>query len=309
MSWNWDHLRYFLALADTGTLSEAARQLGVSHSTVQRRVRVFEQTLNTQLFDRVIDGYVLTASGRALHCEAVKMRASIDAVSNEILDSDRLIEGMVVITTTDTLAYKVLPKLLYELSIRHNGLRFTLTMLNRFSDIHHHEAHIGIRTGREPPPELIGRKIGSIEFKACASSAYLKQYPLTAFPTDPAEHRFVVLDDSYANTPVSRWLHEKLTPESRLTTGSNFLTCASLCRAGLGITLLPSYLLVDDPELVELPLQNPIPHNDLWILSHTDYRDTERVRVVRHYLYEQLRQTFKLESEISLAQAQLAAKQ
>lgn len=292
MSWSWDHLRFFLALAEGGTLSTAARRLGVSHTTVLRRVRAFETSLGTQLFDHTAQGYTLTAAGETLRAEASGVRDAIESVARRIGGADAGLEGEVTITTTDTLAFAVLPPLLAELGERYPELRFTLSMRNRLSDIVNREADIAIRTGREPPERLIGRRVGTVHFAACASSDYAAAHALARFPDDVAAHRFVTLDGSYAGVPFHDWLEARLPPEAARTTVSGFLAAVAVCRAGMGITVLPSYLLAELPDLVELPVTERIATNELWVLSHADLRDTERVRVVRRHLFERLSERF-----------------
>ena len=294
MSWSWDHLRHFLALAEEGRLSGAARQLEVSHTTVLRRVRAFERDLGTRLFDRTPRGYALTPAGERLRVEAVEVRAAIERASREIVGRDAEPRGEVTITTTDTIACTVLPSPLAELAARHPDLRFRIDMVNRLSDLDNREADIAIRTCREPPARLIGRHVGSVRFVACAAPRYVESTGLERFPTETGAHRFVVLDHRYAATPFHRWLEARLSPRSVRTTVSGFLPALAACRAGMGISVLPEYLLDEAPELVALPTEGTgISTNELWILSHAGLRDTERVRLVRQRLYEALSRRFR----------------
>lgn len=288
MTWNWDHLRFFLALADDGTLSIAAKRLEVSHTTVLRRIRAFEKELQTQLFDHAQGGYTLTNSGRSLYTEAVKMQSAITGISRNIFGADAEIRGEVVITTTDTIAFAILPDLLAELQLQHESLRFTLDMLNGISDIDRREADIAIRACREPPDRLIGRHIGTIQFVACASNAYLSKNETKCFPVPSHAHRFITLDQRYAGSPFHSWFEDRLDANANCTKVSGFISAVALCRAGMGITVLPVYMLKAFPDLVALPTDELIPTNDLWILSHPDLRDTQRVRLVKQHLYERL---------------------
>jgi DNA-binding transcriptional LysR family regulator len=101
-------------------------------------------------------------------------------------------------------------------------------------------------------------------------------------------HRFIVLDESYRESPFQQWLDSQLPPDSYRTTVSSFLCAAALCRRGMGITILPDYLLERQDLLVRLPTDAPIPGNNLWILSHPDSRDKVRVRIVRRHLQQRL---------------------
>ena len=288
MSWNWDHLRFFLALADSQTLVAAANQLNVSHTTVLRRIRAFETELDVQLFEHTHQGYRLNEQGESLYAEATKMSAAMERVSRQIIGSDREAQGEVVITTTDTLAYEVLPSLLKEITDEHEGLRFSVKMINKLTDIDNYEADIAIRTCKTPPEQLIGRKVGTVKFVACASIEYANRTGLSRFPTSPELHRFIVLDESYRNSPFYRWLDERLTLTTYRTTVNNFLSARAMCCNHMGITVLPDYMITSQLGLLQLPSDDLISGNDLWILSHPDSRNMERVKLVRRLLHERL---------------------
>jgi DNA-binding transcriptional LysR family regulator len=288
MNWNWDHIRFFLALAEEGNLSRAARLLNVSHTTVLRRIRSFENQLESQLFSHTHAGYCLTESGQTLFNEARKMRGTLRELSREISGADNQLSGEVVITTTDTLARHVLPKILAKLSDKYVDLRFSLHMVNRLEDISNREADIAIRTCKTPPENLIGRKVSEIGFSCVASRSYIKKHKLAGFPKHVSKHRFIMLNDSYSAAPFYQWLEKKSKASTNVVRVNNFLCAAALAREGMGITVLPSYMLAKETTLQSLKTRDQISRNDLWVLSHVDLRATEKVRVVRQYLYDAL---------------------
>lgn len=285
---NWDNIRFFLALAKNKTLSGAGKELGVSHSTVQRRINAFERELNTHLFNRTESGYVKTAAGDALYREATQVQSTLNAISRQISDADDLTSGEVIITSTDTLSYFLLPEIVQVCNQKYPDLMIHLEMINSMSDMQNLQADIAIRTCQEPPANLIGRKIGSIEFAACASKEYIRAHNLKRFPERTADCHFVMLDKSYSDTQFYQWLDERVETRSKVTVTNGMLSAARLCAAGLGISLLPTYLLKSLSELQDLPCDGEPVTNDLWILSHPDLRDTARVRAVRQLLYDHL---------------------
>lgn len=289
MSVNWDHLRFFLALANTGSMTLAARELGVSHTTVLRRVRAIEKELETHLFDHTMQGHVLTPAGDSLHAEVQKVKYAVDNISRQISGVDQLIEGAVVITTTDTLGYCFMPSIVTRLHQRHPELSITLKVANRMSDISNREADIALRTCVAPPENLIGRKVGTIRFAACASQSYVEQHEISRFPDETAEHRFVVLDASFKEVPFYCWLAERIS--ENYVTVNGLLTAYHLCVAGAGITVLPTYLINASAGLVELPAIEPVASNDLWLLSHVDLRDTLRIKLVKRFLLDELQRS------------------
>ena len=290
--WSWDHLRYFIALAEHGTLSAAGRELDVSHSTVLRRIRAFEATLETRLFEHASNRYILTSAGTELHEQAQQMKFALDAVARNINGADQELAGKIVIATTDSLSYMLLPELLKELSDLHTELHFTVLMNNRMSNIEDREVDIAIRTCKEPPDSLIGRCVGNIDFSVCAAKDYLNKHPLDEFPADVTGHHFIRLVSSFQGMPFYDWLNARLTPDVHTLEVNNFLLAAAMCREGHGITVLPSYMLDNDTELQALKTDAPIESNKLWILCHSDLRDTERVRCVRRFLFDALSRQF-----------------
>lgn len=286
--WNWDHLRYFFALAEQGTLSAAGRQLNVSHTTVLRRIRVFEASLQTRLFEHTTSGYQLTSSGAELREQATVLKNSLDAVARNIARADHEIAGEVLITTTDSLGFCLMPPLVKELTEAHPELNIKVHMGIQMSDVQNREADIAIRTCKEPPDSLIGRCIGSIAFSACASLEYISENKLHAFPIDSTQHQFVMLDSGFAGIPFYDWLSSRVSADCPTIEVNNFLLAKAMCAEGMGITVLPSYMLEGDSRLQELSTLEPIEQNTLWILSHSDLRDTARMRLVRQFLFDSL---------------------
>jgi len=292
MNLNWDHLRFFLALAETGSLTAAAQALNVSHTTVLRRVRAIEKALETHLFDHTSQGHTLTPAGVSLHLEVRKIKVAVDAVARQISGVDQTISGPVVITTTDTLGYFFLPPIIRQLQEQYPELEITLQVSNQLSDLSNREADIALRAGVSPPPHLVGRRVGTIGFAACASPDYIEQHRLERFPADLAAHQFIMLDKSLHKLPVYTWLAQQCQVSRSIVTASGFLTAWRLCVAGCGITVLPDYLVNADSGLQRLDTEITFASNELWLLSHVDMRDALRIRLVKRVLYAELKRSF-----------------
>lgn len=288
MNYNWDHVRFFLALAEHRTLTQAAKHLDVSHSTVLRRINQFEQDLNTRLFEQHPNGYQLTTAGEELFKECSKIHQNLQSALHSVSGMDQRIAGEIVITTSDTLAQYLLPTAIKKIRDKHPSLRFHLQMNNQISSMKDREADIAVRPCKAPPEHLIGRKVGELRFCAAASRAYAANEQLTAFPAETEKHHFIMLDNSYVGSPFHRIMTDRLHPAASCTTVSNFINAVAMARAGMGITIMPSYILQHEPELIELPLETGIPSNDLWLLSHVDLRNTDRIKLVKRLLFKEL---------------------
>lgn len=287
---NWDHVRFFLALAEHGTLTRAAKHLDVSHSTVLRRVNQFEQDLNTRLFEQYPDGYKLTPAGDELFKECSKIHLNLQSALHSASGVDHRIAGEIVITTSDTLAQYLLPAALKKIQDKHPNLQFHLQMKNQISNLNDREADIAVRPCKAPPEHLIGRKVGELKFCVVAAQSYAKRNKLTTFPADTEKHHFIMLDNSYAGSPFHRYIVDRLHQGASCTTVSNFTNAAAMARAGMGITVLPNYILQHEPALIELPLGTQIPSNDLWLLSHAELRNTDRIKLVKRLLFKELQE-------------------
>lgn len=297
MNWNWDHLRFFLALAKAGSLSQAARDLGVSHTTVLRRVKAIEHELETHLFDHTGQGHKMTPAGESLYAEVNKMERAVNDIARKISGVDQEIKGPVSITTTDTLGFFVMPRIITQLQAQHPQLQVSLIAANKMSDIDNREADIALRTCLAPPDNLVGRRLGSINFYACASRSYTDKHALTRFPHDTNKHHFIVLDESFNQAPFSQWLHDRLHTGTARTVANGMLTAYRLCEAGAGIAVLPDYLINQNKSLIPLPQDtsdssDSVFNNDVWLLSHIDLRQSARIRLVKNYLFEQLQHVF-----------------
>ncbi|MFK7859557.1 MAG: LysR family transcriptional regulator [Granulosicoccus sp.] len=291
--WNWDHLRFFLALADRVTLSAAGRELGVSHTTVLRRVKAFESSLQTRLFEHTSAGYVLTAAGSSLLAHASKLKRSLDAAACDITRADHDMAGEILIATTDSLAFNLMPPLVRELTELYPELKLKIQMGSRARNMQNREADIAIRTCKEPPDNLVGRQLGYVKFSACASRDYIQRHSLDGFPRSTDNNQFIVLDRSFEGVPFYEWMRERIGAMTRTVEVNNFLIAKAMCSAGVGITVLPSYMLDDESGLQELSAGQPIAQNSLWMLTHSDLRDTARMRVVRQFLYDALSKQFQ----------------
>jgi len=266
---NWDNLRYFNALARHGTLSQAARALGVSHSTVQRHISAFEAELKTRLFLQGSSGYKLSQTGQKLYRETSAIQYTLQHISSEISGADEALQGNVSVTVSDTIGYFLLPDMLKGLRARYPNIAVSVSVANSLSNVQDHEADIAVRTGVEPANDLIGRNIGSIGFCTCVSKRYMRQHGLSAHCTVQDAEHFIQLDSSFDNSMFKQWL-----PRNRENCNiihvNGFLTAYKLCSSGLGVTLLPAYILEHDKTLALID-SSQLPPDRHCLRSHSGF--------------------------------------
>jgi DNA-binding transcriptional LysR family regulator len=281
---NWDDLRLVLAIAREGTLSGAARVLGVTHSTVFRRLGAFEKEMGVRLFDRFRDGYAATPAGESAAKLAARFADEVVMLERRLSGQDLRPSGIVRITTTDTISALVMPHL-FGLREAHPDIQIEVTISNAMANLTRREADIALRPTREPPETLVGRRVSEIAHAIYGSPEYLTQ----AGHRDLAAHEWIGLDDALAGTVISRWMRENI-PEARIACRVDALPALrDAARAGMGVVMLPCYVGDAAGELRRAVRRTAKePRSALWLLTHDDLKRTARIRVVLDFLAARL---------------------
>lgn len=278
---DWDDLRYFLAVAKTGSLSGAARALGVNHSTVFRRVHAFEERLGVRLFDRLPSGYALTVAGDEMRDSVERVDAEIDGLGRRLAGRDLRLTGPLVVTTTDTLAQWVLAPHLAAFKRAHSGIDLELILAAEFFNLSKRQADVAIRPTRDPPENLVGRRVGKVAFAVYAAADYLAGRGKVG---DLGRHDWIAFDDSLTHLAAARWMRETL-PDATVTLRSNNLIgLMAAARAGMGAAVLPCFMGDAEPALSRLAGPGVVPASGLWLLTHEDLRHTARVRAFMDFM-------------------------
>lgn len=285
---NWDDLRYVLAVAEANSLAGAARLLQVNHTTVLRRIAAVEVQLGTRLFDRLPSGYALTAGGEELLSAARLMSETVTSLERKLAGQDARVEGMLRVTTTDTLAVSLMPKLLSEFQAAYPDVLVELISENAFANLTKRDADIAIRPATDPPEMLFGRRIASIAFSIYASARSGNQHSTSTRLSELGESSWVGLDDSLSSSAAARWMHAHV-PSDRISIHCNSLvTVAKAAETGIGLAVLPCYLgdLTDGLVRVGEPIDKLI--SALWILTHEDLKHTARVNAFMQFAGQRL---------------------
>ncbi len=275
-------MRHFLALARTGSVRAAGSALGVSHSTVARRVETLETRLGVKLFDRHRDGYVLTDAGREMVTGAERVEREMSALERGLAGQDARLEGPVRVTCTDPFIAKMLVCALAALCELHPGIELQLDADSRNLDLSKREADIALRalvTSATPPEHLMGRRLVPIVLASYVAVAHAERL------------------DPERGAGRSRWLGsdrarmvESLVASSsypELPVWGAFDSLEVLVQtalAGLGLVMLPTYVGDLEPGLVRLPKPDLRHLADFWLLSHGDLRDNARMRAAREQI-------------------------
>jgi len=266
-------LRFVLAVADSGSLNRAASTLRVNRTTVLRRINAFERKHGVRLFERLPNGYTLTDAGNEILAAARGFENAIVSLERKLTGQDLRAEGLVRITTTDTLLASVLPVPLAKFKQEHPGISIDVTTTNAFADLSKRDADVAIRPAIDPPEFLMGRRIGSVAFAV---------YAVTTL--DEKEERWIGPDETLAGTSVAKWMRTAMPTLQPNIRADSLVSMRELCAAGAGLAALPCYLGDSDARLVRV--RPPIPEmtTALWVLTHPDLASTVRVKLFVDYV-------------------------
>ncbi|MEM9187695.1 MAG: LysR family transcriptional regulator [Myxococcota bacterium] len=276
---DWNDVRYFLALARLGSVRAAGEALGVSHSTVARRVEALEAQLAARLFDRSRDGYTLTAAGHSMMPCAERVEGELAALERELAGKDERLAGTVRLTCCDEFVSDILLRELTAFCGTFPRIELGMTTDSRSYDLSKGEADIAIRTlqvSAEPPEHLIGRKLTEI---------YVANYVATAH-TDRRDPEVEGSHPRWLAFETRKYMEQMIAAGSYPTVPpwGSFSSIALLmqgAREGLGIAILPCYAADREPSLRRLRKPDLLHVANLWLVSHPDLRDNARFRAAR----------------------------
>lgn len=285
---DWTQARAFLATVEAGSLSKAARVLGLTQPTLSRQVAGLEADLGVVLFERVGRALVLTDTGRDLLDHFRDMGAAAGRILLAAAGQSQALEGKVTISASDAFAVYVLVPLLAELQEIAPGIEVEILASNTISDLQRREADIAIRHLRSVEPELIGRQVGEWRARLYASGEYLARRGRPAVPADLAGH------DILGFAPVERLVATLVAfglPVTRRDfrhVTDNGLVLAGMAERGLGVAVTPSIFAARmvglEPVLPDWP-GIPVP---LWLIAHREVQTSRRIRVIFDFLAEAL---------------------
>jgi DNA-binding transcriptional LysR family regulator len=278
---DWDDYRYFVAVADAGSLSAAARRLGQSHSTILRRLDKLEGALAVRLFERFQTGYVLTGAGDELLALLAPLAQQLADVERQVGGRDAQLAGTIRITTTDTLLQALLLPALADFRRAYPGIALQVTVNNSFLNLTRREADVAIRPTNTPPDNLVGRKLGRVQTA-----------PYSTSPRTPADHwaayDWVAPDEALAHLAQARWLREHVPAERWVFSADTLVGMAAAVEAGIGAGMLLCLLADARPRLIRLAPPLPALDTDVWLLTHPDLRRVSRIRALTEFLAQAL---------------------
>jgi len=291
VQFDWNLARAFLVTAEEGSLSAAARQLGLTQPTLSRQVASLEEELGVILFERVGRGLELTPGGTELLEQVRTMGDAAGSLKLTAAGQSSSIEGSICISATDLVTILAMPGLVIKLRQLYPDITVELIASDSMSDLKRREADIAIRAVEPVDPDLIARKIGNVTGHLYASEQYLEQTGVPQSAQDLVDANFIC-DKSEMFISIMAGCGIKLTQKNFPVSTISVITQWEMVKRGLGIALLPDPLAATEPQFVKVlpdiqPFQAP-----LWLVVHKELRTSRRVRVVFDFLVEELLQLF-----------------
>ncbi len=276
---DWEDVRHFLAVAESGTLSGAARNLKVDHATVSRRVAALEAALDVKLVDRLPRSCRLTSLGRQVLERAAEMEISANGIARVAKAAQAPLAGRIALSAPPVLATHLLTERLSYFRREYPDIRLSLSAQAQRVSLSRREADVAVRFARPDEASSVTRRIGTMAFGLYAH----RSYPHLAAPE---LWEFIAWDEAFADTPAQSWLlgiAGERPVVCELTYSSEHLLAV---RAGVGVAGLPLFIGERDRDLVRIDEHAPSFARDIWLVVHNDLRKTPAVRAVMDFVVD-----------------------
>jgi DNA-binding transcriptional LysR family regulator len=285
---DWNQLKAFLETAETGSLSAAARKLGLTQPTLSRQVAAIEGQLGVTLFERVGKRMVLTGTGLALLEHARAMGAAAEDLRMAATGQSQAVDGVVCVSATEVVAACLLPQVLRQLRLSAPGIVIEVVTSDALSDLRRREADIAIRHLRPEQPDLIGRWVRDASAGFYATHDWVQQHGHPRTAADAAGHAFVGVDRAGRYLAMLRQLGLPLEAWNFCCYAENTLSHWALVRGGLGIGAMMDEIAAMAPEVVRVLDAVPPIRFPIWLVTHRELRTARRIRLVFDLLAEAL---------------------
>lgn len=292
MTIRWNLIRSFEAVAETGSLSAAARALGMTQPAVGRHVDLLEEQLRIRLFQRGPDGMRLTAKGADLVPVAREMMASAASFGRIAAGLEVEIGGTVRISANDVIGVEILPSLLAGFQQDHPDIDIELAISNTASNLTQRDADVAVRMFRPKQNDLIARKVAELPMGFFAHHDYLAAFGSPKTPADLSSHRLIGFDHDTLMLDEARAMGLSLAASDFTFRCDNILAQIAALRAGAGIAIAHCGMAAHWPGVEAVLEDFVLPPLELWVVCHSDVRFNPRIRTAMDFLCEKLRRPY-----------------
>lgn len=286
---SWESLQAFYAVLETGSLSAAARRLGVAQPTVRSRIDALEHTLSTVLFARTAAGLMPTDQARAMGVHAAAMAMAAEALSRTASGEPDRVTGTVRVSVSEFVGAVVLPPMLVGLRQAHPGLSIEVVPSNDASDLGALEADIAVRMYLPNQDGLVARKVGTIDLGFYAHRDYISRCGMPASLDALTDHALIGPDRSTRDLALAESVAQGFDVRRMAIRSDSHMTQFAAIRAGAGIGVVQRPVGDEDPDLVSVLPMLTVASMDTWIVVHRDLRQLPKIRAAYDWLYNAFR--------------------
>jgi DNA-binding transcriptional LysR family regulator len=284
----WELYRSFLGVLKEGSLSGAARTMGVAQPTVGRHIAALEKALSLALFTRSPTGLLPTEAALALKTHAESMESTAAALARTAASQGAGVRGVVRVSASDVIGVEVLPPVLARLHQKYPNLKIELVLTNRVQDLLRREADIAVRMVRPKQELLVARRIGQIEVGLHAHQRYLARHGTPRQIGDLNQHSLIGFDQTTAfirsaGKVLSGWRRDAFAMRA-----DSDLAQLALIRSGAGIGACQAAIAQRDDAMVRVLAKQFSLRMETWVTMHEDLRNSPRCRVTFDALVEGL---------------------
>ena len=292
---DWDKLRIFHAVAKAGSFTNAGERLGLSQSAVSRQISNLEQDIKVSLFHRHARGLLLTEQGEALYATSCDIAKKVDVVQEKLREAKEVPSGHIRLTATSGLGTRWLSSRIDQFLEAYPEINVELFFTENELDLGMREADVAVRMHRPTQMDLIQRPLFKVHMHAYCAKSYAEKYGIPQTSDDLANHHFI----GYTNAPHHllglKWLESlarnkgfAFTPRISV---NNVLALRRLVLKGLGIAVLPDYVMGDDGDaLVQVNLEQAPPCFEAYFCYPEELRNAARIQVLRDFLVQAARE-------------------
>lgn len=296
MGMDWDKLRIFKAVSEAGSFTHAGENLNLSQSAISRQISGLETSLGLPLFHRHARGLVLTEQGEMLFQTTCEVFDRLQKVQMELTDSRVLPEGPLTVTTVEFIASTWLAPQMGAFKTLYPDIQITLLLDDRVYDLGRREADVAIRLQKVDNSDLIERHMTTLDFSLCASKKYLDQYGAPKSLDDFGRHTMIGYPQNM-HTPFLKpnWIFNRLNidvlnnPKVLLINSMHARYTA--VKNGIGISVLPKYIVEQDDDIQTLFPDLKIPAVDMYFVYPQERRNSKRIAVLKEFLFQYIRNT------------------
>ena len=290
---NWDWLKSFHSVAEQGSLSAAARELGTTQPTVGRHIDLLEEALGEALFIRSRDGLEPTPEGLALVPYVETMAAAQTAMVRAMSGEDDVVEGTVRLAASEVMGVEILPQMLTRFHRQYPGVSIELVLNNRLEDLMKREADLAVRMVRPTQVALIAKKIGDSPIGLFAHRDYLARHGTPETLSEIQGHIGIGPDEDKQVIEALQKKGLSISDEMFSIRTDNQVAQLALLRAGIGICGAQIHLAKKDKNLVHILQDDFQLSMEVWLVMHEGLKNTRRVRVLFDFLARELAEFLK----------------